>query len=109
MQYLLQSVYKNKRMSAPTAELVVDGICGHVTRSWIHKFQMDTWYDEKAIYQDGIVCPVIGNNIYSSDSKTIHMILFLNAALKKDDMKAYLSLAQPSSVPRLSCDWQLPG
>jgi hypothetical protein len=100
VQYFLQCIYKNKHMSPPAAKLVVDGVCGLVTKSWIHKFQWDMWYDEKEIYPDGIVRPLASNDVYSFGLNANPTILFLNTAMMNANFETYLSLSNHASVPR---------
>jgi hypothetical protein len=101
VQYFLQCVYKNKRMSPPATNMTIDGVFGPVTKSWIFKFQWDAWYDEKEIHPDGTVCPFTGEDIYSFVLSNNPTILFLNAGMMNFNLKTYLSLARHQSVPRL--------
>jgi hypothetical protein len=87
-------------MSPPAATLVIDGVCGPVTNSWIHKFQWDMWYDEKEIYPDGIVTPLAGNTAFSFGLNTNPTILFLNMAMMNSNLKTYPSLSLHPGVPK---------
>lgn len=104
VQYLLYRIYR-KTGSPPAGKIKIDGVCGAVTQSWIHKFQWDVWYEGNEVYPDGVVSPArIARSIAPDSFSTI---LYLNAAMKKLDLRTYflmsrmqMQISSLSSFPR---------
>jgi hypothetical protein len=105
VQFFLQRVYQTERFGKlkPWGEMVADGMCGPMTRSWITKFQIDVRKFGSNCMIDGVVNkagnPSNASNWEASISHTHYTIRFLNNVLRKQDTAVYKTLTTNPSVP----------
>lgn len=105
VQFFLKRVYMTERYGKlkPWGEMVPDGKCGPITRSWITKFQRDIRANGSNCMVDGVVNKA-GNennpdNWTASISKTHYTIRYLNNVLRKQDTYVYKTLTTNPEVP----------
>ena len=86
VQFLLREIYKGGTAfepaeTVPKGDMKVDGICGPVTKNWLHKFQLDVRNRGGNIYADNRADKVKGR--ISTISCTMYTLIFLNSGVKK--------------------------
>ncbi len=94
VQYCLRAIYATGQYKAPKGNMVVDGICGPTTRTWIKAFQNEMVAQGWCMSPDGRVDRAPAN---ANDHNVTHTITMLNAELKRLNPNAWVML--PASVP----------
>ena len=106
VQYLLKRVYQQGQNCNPqlnqtsgAAVLKIDGFYGPKTARAIEHFQLEMRRNGRSIATDGCVDPEIGDDAYSSISKTGYTISWLNK---------YFWVLYPNLAPNITLDPECP-
>lgn len=101
VQFFLQRYFLSLNVKKPWGEMVADGKCGPITRSWITYAQLDMRKAGRDVMVDGLVDKAgnaAGNRV-SSMSRTDYTIRILNNALRHADTDVYKNLTTHPVVP----------
>lgn len=118
IQYLLKTFYSkavNIGLAKPTGDMVVDGLCGPTTMTWITKFQMDfSKRNPGVILLDSRFDRIRNKDFIGSISGTKYSLGVLNASTLKQDPNGFamtpyvVPMDNPNNVPPPSADMVMP-
>ena len=97
VQYFLKSIYDHPNATNPPlhppfgSKMVVDGVAGPITFSWIKHFQAELQSRGQSIVVDGIVNPAVGS--FAGPSGSTYTIVRLSAGFLQ---------ARPADYPNIS-------
>ncbi len=111
VQTLLKLFYQSSGFSAPKGLMVVDGLCGPITKNWILKFQLDIRYWGCAVMADKRVDRIRDHQDIGSISQTMYTLVALNRAVQSIDPNGWtaipgtVTMSDPDSVPAPGYDY----
>jgi hypothetical protein len=111
VQTLLKLFYQSSGFAAPKGQMVVDGLCGPITKNWILKFQLDIRHWGNAVMADKRVDRIRDHQDIGSISHTMYTLVALNRAVQSIDPSGWMAIpgtitmSDPASVPAPGYDY----
>ena len=103
VQFFLRELYNHPdlRPEKPAGDMVVDGVCGPVTVSWIGQYQKQLKKKGLSVVTDGRVDPAQGELIFSkgSISGKRYTIWHMNVSYRKRFLRSHDHLESAPGVP----------